>query len=178
MRSVRIPLLSRKYPGLYAIVDESDAEFVRQWEWLPLVSPRKNKTRITAVLSGSHKGAVSQYMHRVLLGVSDPRIQVDHINLDTLDNRRSNLRIVTNQQNAFNQAPRRGTSRFKGVCWHKSVGKWNAQIGHNGRVRSLGVFESEIDAARAYDEAALRLFGEFARTNESMGLLVPDGGDA
>ena len=91
---------------------------------------------------------------------------VDHKSRDKLDNRWSNLRYATRGQNAANSKDRKGTSKFKGVCWHKRIGKWHAQITFrtNGimRVKSLGYFTKEIDAAKAYQQAAIAWFGEFA----------------
>jgi len=86
---------------------------------------------------------------------------VDHINHDSLDNRRGNLRLATCQQNQFNQRPRSGTksSKYRGVAWRKRAGKWVAQIGCNYKRYGLGYFTSEEDAAMAYDRAAKRMFG-------------------
>jgi hypothetical protein len=108
-------------------------------------------------------------MHRQLLGLTDPSEQVDHRNHDGLDNRRENLRPCTNQQNQHNQRKRAGcTSRYKGVHWDFRNGSWRAAIKAEGRTIHLGRFQDEDDAARAYDDAARRLFGEFALTNSDM----------
>jgi hypothetical protein len=101
-------------------------------------------------------------MHRLIMGlvVGDPRF-VDHINNNGLDNRRHNMRFATPAENVRYCRPDRGSSsRFKGVTLHR-CGRWQAQI-----VRTyIGLFASEEDAARAYDEEAARQFGEFAWLN-------------
>lgn len=110
-------------------------------------------------------------MHRLLTGCPEGLV-VDHINGDSLDNRRSNLRICTQRQNRWNRAKRmRAQSKFKGVWFDKDRDLWIAQIGHDSDRLRLGAFEREEDAARQYDRAARLLFGAFARTNQDMGLL-------
>jgi len=91
---------------------------------------------------------------------------IDHINGNGLDDRRANMRTCTNQQNMRNLRKRRsGSSIYKGVYYDKRRRTWYARICHNGKNIHLGTFATEIEAARAYDRAARRLFGEFARLN-------------
>jgi len=96
--------------------------------------------------------------------------EVDHINGDKLDNRwPENLRVATRSQNTANSKPHTGTSRYKGVSWNKRDRRWKAQIRHNGKLLYLGYFTDQIEAAKAYDTAALRLHGEYARCNFPQG---------
>lgn len=88
---------------------------------------------------------------------------IDHINGDRTDNRLTNLRECMGSDNAKNRGKQAGSSRFKGLTWYR--GKWFAQIAHEGRKHYLGLFSDEVAGARAYDEAALRLHGAFARLN-------------
>jgi hypothetical protein len=105
-------------------------------------------------------------MHRLILGLtSDDPLEVDHINGDRLDNRRSNLRVANQSQNLANQRKTRGASRYKGVDWHERHQLWRARIQKDGKRRLLGWFASEDEAGVAYNEAAVRLFGEYARLN-------------
>jgi hypothetical protein len=106
-------------------------------------------------------------MHREVLG--DPQGVVDHINGDTLDNRRANLRVASYSGNNRNTRKRQGcSSRFKGVDRHR--GAWRARITPpGGRQVTLGHFASELEAALAYNAHARRLFGEFARLNTVAG---------
>lgn len=103
--------------------------------------------------------------HRMVLGLDafdvDPQF-VDHINGNTLDNRRSNLRVCSAAQNTQN---RRGTSRygFKGISPNGK--RWQAKIASQGVVTCLGTYDTREEAARAYDAAARRVFGTFAKTN-------------
>ncbi len=107
-------------------------------------------------------------MHRFILGWP-PHQKVDHEDNNGLNNTRENLRPATREQNKHNSGRRiyKGTrsSRFKGVCWSKAMKSWLAQITKDRQHHHLGCFENEEDAARAYDEAAKRLHGCFARTN-------------
>jgi hypothetical protein len=91
----------------------------------------------------------------------------DHINGDTLDNRRCNLRVCSHQQNISNRKKQRNptTSQYKGVHLDKARGKWHAKLRSHGRMVHIGYFTSEEDAAQAYNEAARKHFGEFARLN-------------
>lgn len=92
--------------------------------------------------------------------------EVDHINHDTRDNRRCNLRVCTSSQNQHNRIKKMtASSRYKGVRWNARARKWYAQIGYGGRQEHLGSFSEERDAATAYDTRAKELWGEFAYLN-------------
>lgn len=163
MCSVRIPLNSRKYPGLFAIVDDDDADRVLAKNWFP--APRRNKIYACAN-SGSWRRGTHRtiLLHRFILGDLEDGVEVDHINGDGLDNRKENLRVATASENGANRTGYQGrTSKYKGVCFWRN--KWRAQIGIRGTNRHIGSFDNEVDAAKAYDEVAQESFGEFAVLN-------------
>ena len=105
-------------------------------------------------------------MHREILKAPDG-IYVDHINRNGLDNRKANLRLATRQQNARNTPKTRRTthSKYTGVSLRARHGKWCATIFANGRNTHLGHFDNQLDAAKAYDKAAKKHYGEFAVLN-------------
>lgn len=146
----------------FAIVDDEDFERVNQYTWSVNVTKTNTYARRYDYSSGVR---VEVKMHKFILGVSDDI--VDHKNNDGLHNYKSNLRIATKQQNNFNCRNRIGcSSRFKGVSWHKGIGKFFAYIGHNYKRINIGYFTDEVEAAMAYNRKAIELFGEFARLNE------------
>lgn len=147
-----IPLLNEKY----AIVDESDYEFLNQWNWRS-----KEKGYVTAYIGG-----IPVYMHRKILNVTNDRF-VDHADHNPLNNVRSNLRICTSQQNQQNRSKRIGTtSRFKGVSWDKVNNLFIARLTIGYKSVNFGRFKTEEEAALRYNEAAKRHFGEFACLNQ------------
>ncbi|MHC4062441.1 MAG: AP2 domain-containing protein, partial [Planctomycetota bacterium] len=89
------------------------------------------------------------------------------INHNGLDNRRANLRLATRAQNSRNvkKPPNRFSSRYKGVSWHAPANKWVARITSNKETTTIGFFEGQIEAAKAYDEAAKKLHAKFAALN-------------
>lgn len=101
-------------------------------------------------------------MHREIICAPDG-IQVDHSNLDRLDNRRENLRLTLHRGNSANRPKRSGkySSTFKGVHLDKRRGKWIVSVGK----KFCGYFNSEIDAAKIYDQKSKEIFGEFSRPN-------------
>lgn len=108
---------------------------------------------------------VAEFMHRVIIN-APTGMDVDHINGDGLDNRKINLRLVTDSENQQNRHRLSlNTSGFRGVTWHKQACKWQAGIKRNGKSYHLGLYTSPEDAARAYDEGARRIYGRGARTN-------------
>lgn len=147
-----------------ALIDDEDFELVSSHTWSFSRKTRYPRCRI--------KGGKTVYMHRLIMGLKNgDKKCVDHINGNILDNRRSNLRFCTKQQNAFNKRNKKlPKSGFRGVrkC---SLQKWQAVLCKNGKTIVLGSYVNIVDAAKAYDKAATCYFGEFACTNASMGLL-------
>ena len=105
-------------------------------------------------------------IHRILTNAPDG-MEVDHINRDSLDNRKQNLRICTKSQNQMNSGKEQlgRSSHYKGVSLYKRHNKWMSRIKKRRKEYFLGYYENEIDAAKAYDTKAKELFGEFARLN-------------
>jgi len=105
-------------------------------------------------------------MHHEVIEIPEGFI-TDHINQNGLDNREANLRAATYAQNVCNRRKFSKTSRskYKGVGWKKPMNKWTAQIGVNNKMKFLGYFENELDAARAYDNAARKYHAQFAALN-------------
>lgn len=175
MKAIRVPLSSRKWPGLYALIDEDDLVVVRGYKWNPNPCESKNVTTIYAYgYRHTEDGRVERaHMHRLVLGVNDPSIFVDHINRDGLDNRKANLRLCTRSQNNQNVRHRKGcSSQFKGVHFLTAENVWAAEISANKKRIRLGRFRSEVDAARAYNDAAIEIHGDFAVLNDL------DGGES
>ena len=108
---------------------------------------------------------VKLYIHRLIMD-APKGMDVDHINGNPLDNRKSNLRICTHTENNRNRgANKNNTSGYKGAYWHKQNKKWRAQIVRNNKAIHIGLYESKEEAARAYDKKAKELHGEFAYLN-------------
>lgn len=152
--------------GLVTVIDKQDADLGAVL-WMAQSGGRGRLYAARWVRNGG--GWTLEYMHRIILARKLARPlrrgeQVDHINGNPLDNRRANLRLATNTQNQRNSRAR-SASGYKGVTWHKRDCKWQAQIQHNGQLRHLGYFNSRIEAARAYDDAARQLFGPYAALN-------------
>ena len=147
-----------------ALVNDDDFTFLSQWDW------RKTEPRSGYVYAArSQKIARGQwrvvFMHREILKPSNG-MMVDHINHDGLDNRRANLRVATPSQNSANARTLTiSSSGFRGVSFHIHRGDYIAQIRKDGKGLFLGYFDSPAEAARAYDQAAQELHGEFAVLN-------------
>lgn len=159
-----VPLHSSKHQGMHALIDKDDAARVRKHRWRPSSSRRSGGGVYaeTAIYVEGKRQTVS--MHRLIMGADSPGL-VDHKDGNSLNNRRSNLRWCNESKNKANsrkQIPP-SSSRFKGVSW--SQGKWCAYITANRKRHCLGRFDDEVAAAQAYNRAALRLFGDFARLN-------------
>lgn len=158
---VRIPLSSRKYPNLFALVDAEDADRVlAEKNW----TPKFARSGVIYARSGRSRSQI--HLHRFVLGLSPCDLDVDHINGNGLNNRRSNLRVCSQQQNQVNTSyPRSSTSRFRGVRWSNGSRKWCATSSLNGKKKHLGYFVDEWEAALVYDKFRADHFGDFARPN-------------
>jgi hypothetical protein len=151
--------------GFVAYIDDQWGEekisLIQSGIWY--VWPSGNILRARGRLPGSLKMV---YMHRVLMDVPDG-FEVDHVDGDGLNNRRVNLRLCVRGQNIANQKARtnKKLSKFKGVCWTEKNGKWQVHAGPASGKRYVGLFNTEEEAARAYDVVAREQFGEFAKCN-------------
>jgi hypothetical protein len=152
------------------LIDEADSVLFSDGRWQAYPSPPTNK--LYARQNRFRDGRwVSTLAHRLITNAG-PGQFVDHVNGDTLDNRRANLRLCNrNENNRNRRLNRTSTSGFKGVCWYKQTSRWKAQICVNGHKRGLGYFNTREAAAAAYDAAAVEAFGEYAMTNAKLGLL-------
>lgn len=146
------------------LIDDEDYEAAHRHKWYHSHETRHSQPVTYAMRriksAACVTGYTSQRIHTFLTGWP----LVDHINHDGLDNRRSNLRPATTKQNVRNSRSRPGSSQYKGVDLFRGV-KWRATIRVDGKKKHLGLFVDEKDAARAYNKAALELFGEFACLN-------------
>jgi hypothetical protein len=136
-----VPVTNGKGNTVHAKVSPEDADSLSRYRW--------HTVQGYVARNGGEGEALGVYIHRQILGRThgDGTI-VDHINRDKLDNRRTNLRLVTPTESARNTPSRKGTSIYRGVCWVPRLRKWKAQAGFHG-VNYLGMHAEEDDAARA-----------------------------
>lgn len=156
--------MARKIPltqGKYTIVDDADYEWLSQYNW----QVDSDGYAVRSARGEERSNGCKVRMARAIMKAPKGK-QVDHINGDRLDNRRLNLRSCTNAENTRNGSHHRtNTSGYKGVYWNKREKKWRAHIRANNIHIHLGYFKSVIEGAKAYDVAAKKYFGEFARLN-------------
>ena len=151
--------------GNVVLVDDEDVSLVNESTWRYCHSS-KNKFYVTRGESPL-PSKTYRALHRAILNAQHGQ-EVDHINGNTLDNRRCNLRLVTHAQNMRNAPPKKQAgraSRYRGVSLCKDTGRWRVSISDGSRYRQIGRHSSEIAAAFAYDLASLELHGEFGRRN-------------
>jgi len=146
--------------GHTAIIDDEDYEKVSEFKWCyhnqGYAAGRRNKKYLL--------------MHRIILEVTDPKVFIDHIDCNKLNNQKNNLRIVTHQLNQANRPrPRQNTSNYKGVSLVSYSKTWRARIMFNYKEINLGTYASKHEAAKAYNKKALELFGEYAYLNKIEG---------
>jgi hypothetical protein len=144
-----------------AIVDPEDFEKLNSLKWYA----GQARDRFYACRTDVNQKRI--YLHRFLLNIQDPKIFVDHINGNTLDNRKSNLRLCNNSENLYNRKQnKRNKSGYKGVHLNKNTNLWQAKITVDRKTVYIGEYKSVELAAQAYNTAAKKYFKEFARPNK------------
>lgn len=158
-------MIIKTHTGHDVTIDDEDYEKIKNYNW----GAYKHHNGCYYVISKKRKctmvGWETIRIHRVIMD-APKGMSVDHINHDTLDNRKSNLRICTNAENRRNSISRKGLSKYKGVSFSKEMKKWQACIFPNKKAIRLGFFDIESEAAIAYNIAAKKYFGEYASLNE------------
>lgn len=152
-------ITNRKGVSFSVLVDECDRVLIEKYTWHVF----NEKTPYPRATVKKEDGSFELlFLHRIILNISDPKVFADHINGNKLDNRRCNLRLSTHLQNTKNRKSyENSTSEYVGVSWHKHASKWRAMI----KSKHLGYFDTQEDAAKAYDKAAKEIHGEFANLN-------------
>lgn len=149
--------------GKVAFIDDEDYAWVSQWHWCATLCNGKWYVKRDVMANHSRSTIL---LHRALLGLDDPDVEVDHVDGNGLNNSRQNLRTCTHQLNQMNRPKLEGcTSKHKGVFWSKIRNKWAVQISVNKRRKHVGYFTDELAAAKAYNEAVSELYGRFPRLN-------------
>jgi len=142
------------------LIDDENYDWLIKYKWYLDIT---GYARINIWISGKR---TQKLIHQLIIN-SQKGEEIDHIDRNTLNNQKENLRVVNKAQNQMNSKSRNGSvSKFKGVGWHKRDKKWTAKICLNYKTRWLGYFNNEIDAAKAYNKAAKELFGEYANLND------------
>lgn len=150
--------------GCAALIDREDQDLVLAHKWSATPKRRHGVGWYAASRIQRNGNRRTLLMHRLILGLTDGRIEVDHIHGDTLDNRRSQLRVCTHGQNAKNRGKNPSNrSGYRGVHWDKQSQKWRAEIWSDGKHYRLGRFDRIDDAVAAFAAACTRLHGEFGR---------------
>lgn len=147
--------------GKVAKVSDHRYEWAMQWKWRAFFNGYKwYAVRSVKPLRKTY------YMHREIMGITNPEIEVDHLDNDGLNNQDENLRICTSSENKFNRGKQSNNhSGYKGVDWRAIRRKYRARIKANGQYIFLGYFSIAEEAARAYDVAAKKYHGSFAQLN-------------
>lgn len=148
--------------------DDEDLEFFLRHKWRVVKTKAKRAIKSQFAIQAFINGKTQKF-HRILLN-APIGLDVDHLDGNTLNNQKKNLRICTRVQNLQNTGKynrKKGTtSSFKGVSWRSDSNNWRARIKVGTTFKGLGSFNNEVEAAKAYNKAALTYFGEFARLNE------------
>jgi hypothetical protein len=146
--------------GQVALVDDDDFESVNKYKWYAYYDKRWD---VYYAQRKENKKTIR--MHRVIFGITNSKVHIDHIDHNGTNNQRYNLRICLGSENQINRRKWAGSSKYKGVCFFRRDLKWFAYITSEGQQIHLGSFDNEIDAAFAYDNASKRLHGKCALLN-------------
>jgi hypothetical protein len=146
--------------GQVTLVDDEDYEYLNQWKWRTTYN-KSSDTFYALRTSTDNKTHKTIYMHRLLL--DNPDCYVDHINHNTLDNRKENLRLASPSESARNRRiMKSNSSGYKGVSWNKNARKWVSSIYVDRKCIHLGYFENIEDANIAYRNAAKKYHKDFS----------------
>lgn len=162
----------RKIPltqGKIALVDDEDYEYLMQWKWQAFYQQNTHSFIARRMTSKRKEGErKSIIMHRIIMNAQKGQI-IDHINHDTLDNRKENLRFCTHSENMQNRTIQSNNkARYKGIYWRKSRNCWEVRVHKNCKLKRVKCVHDKIEAALVYDEFAEEVHGEFAKLNFPM----------
>ena len=158
-------LLSR---GEVALVDDEDYGFLSRYTWHCHIQPN-SETKYAVARMWINGRRTNVQMHRMIM--SHTKEHTDHVDRNGLNNQRFNIRPASRIENGRNRKLQKHSAKYKGVHFFKATGAWTASIRINTVKKHLGYFHTPEAAALAYDAAALKYFGEFARTDHQMGAL-------